>query len=529
MRHLPLIHLAAVALLSAACGGADGVSGVDNNPKVSPDATKIEAMIAALPDWVDHAPSPRATIARAPVYLREAVGTDLLDYRCNVSGLNVVKVFPRILAAGSNLTNLYPGALVEGASLSSGSPAVISSVARAPITLRITLTIAKQSLKVSDVSGTSMAQAIADLQRAAAEEQGTRDVIPANMNFELTEASTFDQSMTDIGVAAGYSNPIKGIGANGNINSSVSRSVKTNSVVVKFVQEMYTIDLAEDALPTGASFFASSVRESDLAALAGSGKFGGDNIPLYVASITYGRVLFFSAQSTDVIDANELKSALSVSAGAFNGSASLTTRQRSLLSTATYQIVPFGGPQSAATSAIASLDWSKFFVPAQATTAVPIAFTVKTLKGRDVATIHNDVSFDARSGCAAPRNYTVDVTLTRVEKTSGFCLACLYTTYIKGMGLPSTFQTGVFGPTTGPQNFSNHKSVSLSPGQSMSVCSEFDVAAACMPFGYPGAVSGSTNNMKALADRSEATFTSSVNSVGASARFTWKVKKSANY
>lgn len=364
MRHLPLILLATAATLSAACGGADGVSGVDNNQKVSPDATKIEAMIAALPDWIDNAPSPRATIARAPVYLREAIGTDLLDYRCNVSGQNVVRVFPRILAAGSNLSNLYPGALVEGASLSTGSPAVISSVARAPITLRITLPIAKQSLNVSEVSGTSMAQAIADLQRAAAEEQGTRDVIPANMNFALTEASTFDQSMTDIGVAVGYSNPLKGISANGNISSSVSRSVKTNSVVVKFVQEMYTIDLAEDALPTGASFFASTVRESDLAALASAGKFGGDNIPLYVASITYGRVLFFSAQSTDVIDAHELQSALSASAGAFNGSASLTTRQRSLLSTATYQIVPFGGPQSAATAAIASLDWSKFFVPA---------------------------------------------------------------------------------------------------------------------------------------------------------------------
>ncbi len=64
MRHLPLIRLAAVVLLSAACGGADGVSGVDGTPKISPDATKIEAMIAALPDWVDNAPSPRAASPR---------------------------------------------------------------------------------------------------------------------------------------------------------------------------------------------------------------------------------------------------------------------------------------------------------------------------------------------------------------------------------------------------------------------------------------------------------------------------------
>lgn len=247
-------------------------------------------------------------------------------------------------------------------------------------------------------------------------------------------------------------------------------------------------------------------------------------------SITYGRVLFFSARSTDVADVNELETAMNVAGRAFSGGASLSTRQKSLLSSATYQIVPFGGPQSAATAAIASLDWSKFFVPAKATTAVPIAFTVKTLKGRQVATIHNNVLYDERSACQAPKSYSLDVTLTRVERQSGFCLACAFTTYVKRSGtLPSTFETGVFGPSTGPKSYNNRKSFTLAPGQGLEVCSEFAEGATCMPFGYPGAVNGNLNNMKQLTDGSEQTFTNTVNAVGAAGRFTWKAKKVANY
>jgi len=524
--------LVAVALMAAACSAGDSPTGLDGSPtpRPSPEAAKIDAVIDALPNWIDNAPAPAAPVSRAPVYLREALGSDVMDYRCTVSGKNVVKTFPRVLAAGSNLGNLYPGALVEGATLRGGSPAVISSLARAPITLRISLPISNQSSRVEMVNSVTMAQAIANLQRAAATEQGVREVIPANMVFELTEASTFDQSMTAIGVSAGYSNPLKGIEAGGNINSSTSRSVKTNSVVVKFVQEMYTINVADDLLPTGASFFAGGVTEAEVRALAASGKFGPDNLPLYVESITYGRVLFFSARSTDVLDVNELKTAMNVAGVAFRGGASLSTRQRSLLSSATYQIIPFGGPQSAATAAIASLDWSKFFVPAEATTAVPIAFTVKTLKGREVATIHNNVVYDDRGGCTPPKNYSVDVTLTRVERESGFCLSCIFTTYIKGLGgLPSTFQTGVFGPSTGAKTYSTKKSVSLSPGQSMEVCSEFDTGASCMPFGYPGAVNGNLNNMKSIGDGREVTFTPTVNAARASGKFTWKVRKEAHY
>jgi hypothetical protein len=145
----------------------------------------------------------------------------------------------------------------------------------------------------------------------------------------------------------------------------------------------------------------------------------------------------------------------------------------------------FGGPQSAATAAIANLDWSRYFVPASATTAVPIAFTVRSLKGRETATIYNDITYEERGGCKPPISYTVDVTLTRVERTSGFCLACMFSADIRFPGGTATIlRSGVFGPATGPMTFSDSRTVTLAPGQSFNLCSNFGSGSSCAAYGY---------------------------------------------
>jgi hypothetical protein len=236
-------------------------------------------------------------------------------------------------------------------------------------------------------------------------------------------------------------------------------------------------------------------------------------------------------KSTDVATTDELKQAMSASGRGFSGSATLTQRQKTILSSANYQFVVFGGPQSAATAAIASLDWSKYFVPATAETAVPIAITVKTLKGRETATIYDDVVYDERGGCKAPASYSVDVTLTRVEKASGFCASCGFSAEIHRPGqiIPTIMRTGVFFPTTGPMTFSDKRSVSLAPGQKFDLCSYFDSGSGCLPFGYPGAVSANVNNMKLFDNGVNTTFTPQINALGAAGKFTYTVKKTANF
>jgi hypothetical protein len=321
---MQLTRLAIVLVILAATGCSDSTTEPETGPPPA-EAAAINAFVQALPDWPATVPAQRPPVIRPPLVLREAYpGNDIIEYQCDVSGKNLVRTFPQLLAAGSDFSRIYPGALVEGATVRSGSPTPIA-IARSPITLHINLPLQQQTVSVTDVNSTTVLQAIADLQRAAATEQGTRDVVPADMVFELSEASTLDQSMTAIGVALGYDNPFKAIGASGNIDSNMNRSVRTHSVVVKFVQEMFTVRVADEQMPQAANFFGPNVRVADLQSLQAAGKISTTNLPLYVESVTYGRAMLFTLKSTDVDNVEELTLAMQASGRGFSGSGSLIT------------------------------------------------------------------------------------------------------------------------------------------------------------------------------------------------------------
>lgn len=522
MRSSPLARAVLVLLLV-------GVAACESTPSGSeqpPDFDALSSYLRSLPAWSDEAPEPQSPSQRSPIYKVE----NDLDYRCGVTEKNLVRTFEQLMAAGSDFSNLYPGALVEGNSVRSGTPRTLA-LPRAPMTLRINLPIAQQSVEVSDVSATSVAQAVADLQRAAASDQGTIDVVPADMVFDLAEASSFEQSMVEIGVSLAFAAPLRGVTAGGNLETSTTRSVRTHSVAVKFVQEMFTVEMADDRISDPAEFLGVDTTLDELLALQGTGSIGPDNIPLYVESVTYGRILMFSLRSTDVDQADELAAAMQASGSGLSGTANLTTRQREILSNANYQFVVFGGPQDAAGEAIANLDWRRFFTPAQVTTAVPIAFTVRTMNGQQRATIHDDVTYLERQGCEAPTSYTVNVNLTKVEHMGGTCSPCLFSSEIRRSGAAhSIIRGGAFQwPFLDPKTYDDSRTLSLAPGQRFRLVSAFGIGSFSMVFGYPGAVSASTNNMPLLSNGQWRTLTANANALAAEGRFTYRVRKTANW
>ena len=193
--------------------------------------------------------------------------------------------------------------------------------------------------------------------------------------------------------------------AEANIEGSLERSRMTHSIIVKFVQEMFTISLADDlpSLGTAADFLTSTATLDDLLVLQSAGDIGAENLPLYVKSITYGRVLMFSMTSTMVESAESLSAAMNASFMDYvEGGGELSASHREILENSTAQAVVFGGPQDAATAALGALDWSLFFTPALATTAVPLSFKVNTLKDRETAAIEDNVSYELRGNCQAP-------------------------------------------------------------------------------------------------------------------------------
>ena len=338
MKNLLFLLITSLVLLSLiACG----------NPT-------INAYINKLPAW--QTPVIKSTDARNPEDLQGSFNSGNQKYDCTTEEKNISKNYEDIIHAGINSDVLYPGALLQGKGISTG---VFDSVRleRSPITLTIDLNIENPSIKIDNPTTANMRNAISELIRSADTRLGEIDVLPGKVSYEREEAHTFEQALTSIGISAGYKGAFAAIDAD--FNFGAGREVNSHTIVVRFFQPMFTISFDETSIQKPKDFFADSVTRKDLKIESTSGRIGSDNLPVYVKSVTYGRMLFYTLTSQQTSSYQELEAAVSAVYGAFSGGANLTDQQHSTLTNSRTRLMAFGGSQSAALAAIADLN--KFF------------------------------------------------------------------------------------------------------------------------------------------------------------------------
>ncbi len=298
------------------------------------------------------------------------------------------------------------------------------------LSLTTNLTLGETSKTIEPNSSTAQ-QAIADFMIAAGEmPEGSQG--GGTMNFQVVEASTFEQSMQQMGISAGFTEPQSSVGLDGSLSVEKSRSSFDHTVVAQFVQEMFTVRVADDLIPAPADFFTNDFSITEIEQMENAGEIGSDNIPLYIESVTYGRLLLFSMRSETVASGGKLETALRVSMAKYaNAGGELSEGHDEIFKTASYRIYSAGGSQEGANAAIANLDWSRFFVKSTASEAIPISFVAKTLKGKKIVGLVNSTTFDQRDNCSllelieppAPEiaSYDIIVTWTRTDNT-GACI-----------------------------------------------------------------------------------------------------------
>ena len=395
-----------IILSLAACDNS-GFPDPSPNPKPNPEGrSEINTYVNNLPDW--QTPVIQSTDSRNPEELKGSFTVDSKNYTCTTEEKNIQNDYEDIIHAGINSDTLYPGALLQGKGIPTG---VFDSVrlARSPVTLTIDLNIENPSIEIDNPTTANMLTKISELIRRADTRLGEIDVIPGKVSYERAEAHTFEQSLTSIGISAGYKSGFNSIDAD--FNFGTGRTVNSHTIIVRFFQPMFTISFDENSILEPASFFADSVTKEDLETEASAGRIGNDNLPVYVKSVTYGRMLFYTLTSEQVSSYQELEAAVSGVYGAFSGGTEITDKQRSTLTNSRERLMAFGGSQNAALAAITDLN--KFFVPAFATTAVPISYVVKNLDG-SIAKIGDTTSFYVQS-CNAqivggpPYSYKVEL------------------------------------------------------------------------------------------------------------------------
>jgi hypothetical protein len=282
-----------------------------------------------------------------------------------------------------------PGIVLQGRPFKTGQLQPLP-IKRTTIKISINLAIPNPTRAIDAPDTASIQEAISKFQ---AEADALPDT-PGNIEHTVEEVTKSEQVSLSLGLHASYS----GVLASASLDTNLSHEMglTQHTVVARLVQPMYTVSFADEAIPTAAEFFDPSLTDADWKAQEAAGTISADNPPVFISSVTYGRMILVSLSSTQGETRDTMKTLIEGSTVAYSASAEIEAKRAEQWSTLKHQEYQRGGSANNAAEAITSGDFRKFFAKAAPSTMVPIAFTVKTLNGtRKVARIGDLTKYNA--------------------------------------------------------------------------------------------------------------------------------------
>jgi hypothetical protein len=347
------------------------------------------AYSASLPGWPQYSPEKtdedKATGSKTP--LPDEI-VDNVKYACTTTPYSLTRTPEQIVTYDPDSSILWVGALLQGKGYKDGIGSLkeLPIRQRAPLTLSIDLLTENNTVTVQDPTVASVQQAIGKLI-----EEASKAGIKSGSKISFNSLET--NELSEIALKLGLS--YKWLSGGIKSNLSFQRKNDEKTITAHFIQNMFTISMVLPQTPE--DVFSDGFTKDVLDRQIQLGNLGADNIPTYVASITYGRILTFtftsSAKTTDI------KAALDVSYG--SGSANLTAEQKKILSEAEIGVATIGGNASDALAIIRSGNLKEYFqTDAALTTAKPISYVVRNLGDTSIAKVSETTEYNVRE-CAA--------------------------------------------------------------------------------------------------------------------------------
>jgi hypothetical protein len=270
---------------------------------------------------------------------------------------------------------IYPGALLQGQGFTTGN--------FTPLTIPRSggrVAISNVTLNNGSVYAKTLPEITRDAVQAAVQEMLAQGVLgtAAGASFTSYETSSQSKLLFDLGVDVRYGS----VAVNGQLN--VQNSKTKNYVFACFKQKYYDISYTPPTNPT--DVFKDGVAFADPQNQIRSG-----NPPLYVSKVTYGRMVFFVAESES--SSSDVSAALNA---AYNGTANVKVNSKltasEILNSTRISYLVVGGNAGLALKPIASANADMFtavkgFIANEgaanyspSTPGVPIAYSLKYLK-----------------------------------------------------------------------------------------------------------------------------------------------------
>ena len=341
-----------------------------------------------LPDWNTFSP-PKAD--SGPVKTSNIVTSETrvigdMQYACSTTPYSLTKNPEKIVTFEPDAGILYPGSIIQGKGhvLGIGSLKELPIRQRAPLTLTIDLLTSDNTETIQNPDVSTVQSALGNLiskAQTAGHVGGSKAVYTEKLTHSV------EQAALQLGLSARY--------MRGSVTGSLdaSRSLDKTTLTASFIQNLFTVSIVQPQSPGG--WFSDEFTQDLLDQQKALGNIGPDNIPVYVANITYGRILHFSFTST--ASEREIRGALSASydGGTASGSVQLTAEQKEILRTAEIKIAQVGGTSNQIESLIRAGNIKAYFESdIKLTSAKPISYTLKNLGDNSVAKVAETTNYN---------------------------------------------------------------------------------------------------------------------------------------
>ena len=379
-----LQSLSAVTLVLAlaACSKDDPVA-----PEPNDAPADVGGYLSALPSWSAFSPPLADTDVATgdPVEEDEDIGGD--PYRCTTTPYSITRTPDRIVTLNPDIEILWVGSLLQGKGHLGGIGQLgeLPIRQRAPLTLSIDLLVADNSRTVAGPTVATVTSAIGELIQDA---QTAGHTAGSNIFYTKETTHSLTQAALSMGLSANY------MGATIKATLSSNISEETRTVTAYFVQRMFTVSMVLPQTPE--EVFSDDFTEVRLQEQISHGRLGPDNLPVYISSVAYGRILIFSFTSTaSLLDINATLEAM-YNSGEFGGSLSAHLQQ--VLNEAQIEVVTVGGDANSALALIRNNDLDAYFAQdAPLTTARPISYTVRNLADNVIASVSETTNYNLQA------------------------------------------------------------------------------------------------------------------------------------
>lgn len=380
----PLALLALLAaVLPVAC--SDGGTG--------PGETDVDAdmdeYVGSLGSWTAFAPPLETSEGATGPETRIDEVVDDVTYECSVTPYSLTDTPEKIVMFEPNASIMWVGNLIQGKSYKGGAGSFqeLSIRQRTPLKISIDLLTGDNFAIVENPSLTSVQTAIGGLIQKAAD---AGHLSGSSIHYE----STRNYSALGAFLRMGMSASLVGLGIPGELSASseFEANASVKGIMANFTQKMFTISIE---LPqSSGDFFSEELTPALLQQQVDAGNIGSDNLPVYIASITYGRTLTYSLFSEE----SEIHLHAAVEASMTGvGEAEIAMGLDRVLQSERLKLTAIGGEGDHLISLIRSGELSQFFTAdASLTSARPISYQLNFLGDNSIAKVSETVAYDVR-------------------------------------------------------------------------------------------------------------------------------------